>query len=237
MKIVNLQQAWQGEADCLHCSIRGSALFAGLTEHDFEKIHKPIDQFILPAGSTLYHANTDTAYLYTIRDGIVKLSQDLHDGNQRIVRLGFKADVIGLEALIEPRYQHDAVVLKDAHVCRIPVSIVKQLKNENRALYNELLNRWNRALTNADAWLTHFSTGSARSRMANLLIKLAEKFDTDKCELFSREDMGSILGITTETASRIIAEFKRNKIIVQQNNYYKFDLEALKKILKIDNSQ
>lgn len=229
MKIVNLQQAWQGEADCQHCLIRNSVLFAGLNEADFEKIHKPIDQFILPAGSTLYHANTDAAYLYTIRDGIVKLSQDLHDGSQRIVRLGFKTDVIGLETLLEPHYHHDAVVLKDAQVCRIPVSIVKQLKNENRALYNELLHRWNSALTDADAWLTNFSTGSARSRMANLLIRLAEKFDTDKCELFSREDMGSILGITTETASRIIAEFKRNKIIVQHHNYYKFDLQELKK--------
>lgn len=227
--MVSLQQAWQGEADCQHCSLRNSVLFAGLTESDFEKIHKPIDQFILPAGSTLYHANSDAAYLYTIRDGVIKLSQYLQDGNQRIVRLGFKTDVIGLEALLQPRYQHDAVVLKDAEVCRIPVSIVNQLKNENRALYNELLNRWNRALTDADAWLTNFSTGSARSRMANLLIKLDEKFDTDKCELLSREDMGSILGITTETASRIIAEFKRDKVVVEHNNYYRFDLQALKK--------
>jgi CRP-like cAMP-binding protein len=235
--MLSLQQAWQGEADCQHCSLRNSVLFAGLTESDFEKIHKPIDQFIVPAGSTLYHAGADAGYLYTIRDGIVKLSQGLHDGKQRIVRLGFKADVIGLEALIEPGYQHDAVVLKDAQVCRIPVSIVNQLKNENRTLYNELLNRWNRALTDADAWLTYFSTGSARSRVANLLIQLAEKFDTDKCELFSREDIGSILGITTETASRIIAEFKRNKLIAEHNNYYRFDIEALKKILDIDNNQ
>jgi CRP-like cAMP-binding protein len=227
--MVSLQQAWQGEADCQHCSLRNSVLFAGLTEDDFEKIHKPIDQFILPAGSTLYHANSDAAYLYTIRDGVIKLSQYLQDGNQRIVRLGFKTDVIGLEALLESRYQHDAVVLKDAQVCRIPVSIVNQLKNENRTLYNELLHRWNRALTDADAWLTNFSTGSARSRMANLLIKLDEKFDTGKCELLSREDMGSILGITTETASRVIAEFKRDKVVVEHNNYYRFDLQALKK--------
>jgi len=37
--------------------------------------------------------------------------------------------------------------------------------------------------------------------------------DTDGrglCELFNREDIGAMLGITTETASRVIAEFKRN---------------------------
>ena len=231
MKTVTLPEAWKGEADCLNCALRNSVLFAGLDESDFEKIHKPIDQFILPAGSTLYHATDDANYMYTIRSGVIKLYQYLPDGNQRIVRLGFQTDVIGLEALLEPNYKHDAIVLRDVEVCRLPISVINQLSNENLTLHKELLKRWHRALNDADIWLTQLSTGSAKQRVANLLLKLAEKFDTDKCELFNREDIGSILNITTETASRTIAEFKRNKLIVNHNNYYKFDLQHLEKIL------
>ena len=231
MKTVSLQEAWEGEADCTHCALRNSVLFAGLGEADFEKIHKPIDQFILPAGTTLYHTGDDANYMYTIRSGVVKLNQYLADGNQRIVRLGFATDVIGLEALLEPTYKHDAIALRDIEVCRLPVSVVNQLSEENSVLHKELLQRWQQALNDADSWLTQLSTGSARQRMASLLLKLAEKFPEDQCELFNREDIGSMLGITTETASRTIAEFKRNELIVNHHNYYKFDLDRLSVIL------
>lgn len=46
--------------------------------------------------------------------------------------------------------------------------------------------------------------------MARLLQRLASGREDGACELFGREDMGSMLGITTETASRIVAEFKRS---------------------------
>lgn len=231
MKTVTLHDAWQGEADCLNCALRNTVLFSGLDETDFEKIHKPIDQFVLPAGSTLYHADDEASYMYTIRSGVVKLTQYLADGNQRIVRLAFSSDVVGLESLIENRYKHDAIVLRDIEVCRLPATVVNKLSAENHVLHKELLNRWHQALNEADNWLTRLSTGSARQRMANLLLKLAEKYGADECELFTREDIGSMLSITTETASRTIAEFKRNELIVNHNNYYKLDIDRLSELL------
>lgn len=232
MKTVSLREAWKGEADCLNCALRSSVLFSGLNESDFEKIHKPINQFILPTGSSLYREGDEAHSMYTIRSGVVKLTQCLPDGNQRIVRLAFSSDVIGLESLIGPKYQHDAVALRDIEVCRLPAEVVNKLSSENKILHKELLNRWHLALNEADSWITQLSTGSARQRMANLLLKLAEKYSADECELFTREDIGSMLSITTETASRTIAEFKRNKLIEKHNTTYKLDIDNLSKILQ-----
>jgi len=232
VKVITLQEAWEGKENCINCSIRDSALFSGLNICDFEFLHNPIDQFTLPAGSTLYHIANDANYLYTIRSGIIKLQQSLPDGNQRIVRLGFKADTIGLEALLEPGYNHDAVALSDIQVCRIPVPAVNELSNQNPELYKELISRWNMALNDADNWITKLSTGSVKQRMANLLLKLADKFDTNKCKLFSREDIGFILGVTTETASRTIAEFKRNNLLIKQGDEYIFDLKKIESIVR-----
>ncbi len=227
MNTVTLHEAWKGEADCLNCSLRNSVLFSGLNEADFEKLHKPISQFVLPAGSTLYHEHNNAEYLYTIRSGVVKLTQYLADGNQRIVRLAFSSDVIGLEALVDDTYKHDAVALRDIEICRLPVPVVNQLSAENQALHKELLNRWHLALNEADNWITQLSTGTARQRMANLLLKLADKNASDECELFSREDIGSMLSLTTETASRTIAEFKRIKLIEKRDSFYRLDRQRL----------
>ncbi len=45
---------------------------------------------------------------------------------------------------------------------------------------------------------------------------VASKSDPDNtCSLFNREDTGAMLGITTQTASRTISEFKRQRLLVE----------------------
>jgi len=161
----------------------------------------------------------------------LKLVQYLPDGSQRIVRLIRTTDITGLESLVGQPYQHDAVVLQTTEVCSLPVSVVSRLSQENPALHRELLNRWQRALSEADAWITELSTGSARQRVARLLLRLVRESTPSTCELFSREDMGAMLAITTETASRTIAEFKRQSLLVEtEQNCFLIDVPNLRRI-------
>ena len=227
VKNVTMREAWSGEADCRNCSLRHTVLFAGLTEADFEKIHDPIDQFSLKPGACLYHAGDRGEYMFTVRTGALKLVQYLPDGSQRIVRLARSTDILGLEAILDAPYQHEAVVLQPTEVCRFPARVVRVLGAENPRLHTELMSRWQRALSEADAWLTELSTGSARQRVARLLLRLVRDRESSECDLFSREDMGAMLGITTETTSRTIAEFKRQGLLV--------DLTANRFLLDIPN--
>ncbi len=213
---VTLKEAWQGEAACGQCSIRTSVLFGGLEEDEFKKIHDPIHQFALEPGTVLYSAGSEARNLYTVRSGLIKLVQYLPDGSYRIVRLGLPTDLIGLEAVLGQPYGHEAVVLQKAEVCQLPVHLIRQLYQESPGLHEELMCRWHRALSEADSWLTAFSTGTARQRVARLILKLCSLEHGQISQLFSREDMGAMLGITTETASRIIAEFKRKGLLQEQ---------------------
>jgi len=231
VKNVTLREAWSGEAKCLDCSLRASVLFAGLEEKDFEHIHEPIDQFTLKPSVAVYHTGDAGDYMFTVRSGTLKLVQYLPDGGQRIVRLARTTDVIGLETLVEERYRHDAIAVHTTEVCRYPARVVRTLGRENPKLHRELMARWQRALSEADAWLTELSTGSARQRVARLLLRLVKSEDSSECELFSREDMGAILGITTETTSRTIAEYKRQSLLVEVSpNFFLLDIPNLRRI-------
>ncbi len=230
---IPFRDAWSGEADCKACSLRESVLFAGLKESDFEKIHQPIDQFVLKPGQTLYKAGDLGERMFTIRSGVVKLVQFLPDGSQRIVRLVKTADVTGLEALLGQPYEHDAVVIQTTEVCCLPVDTVRALSQDNPDLHVELLARWQRALSEADAWLTELSTGSSRERVARLLLRLVRDIDAHQCELFGREDLGAMLGITTETASRTVAEFKRQGLLDDLGaNRFWVNVDGLNALLK-----
>ena len=231
MNKATFKEAWTGEADCHICVLRSSVLFAGLKEDDFECIHSPIDVLTLPEGSLLYRTGEEGRYMYTLRQGLIKLVQYLPDGGQRIVRLLRATDVAGLEALLGQPYQHDAVILNKAELCRLPIDIIQCLDQKNPTLHRELMARWQRALSEADAWLTELSTGSSRQRVARLLLRLTNGNADATCELFSREDMGAMLGITTETASRTIAEFRRQRLIVEfEPNHFRCNLPGLEKI-------
>lgn len=230
-KSIQPEEAWKGTADCKVCTLRESVLFAGLDEKSFDQVHQPIEQLNFEAGSTLYRAGEHGSHLYTIRQGLVKLVQYLPDGSQRIVRLCRDTNLIGLEALLGQPYQHDAVLLLNSDFCSLPVAVVKRLSNENPSLHTELLNRWQQALVEADAWLTELSTGSARQRVARLLLRLAKNSPNNECLLFSREDIGSILGVTTETASRTIAEFRRQGLLKENSGkHYVCDQNGLLRI-------
>jgi CRP/FNR family transcriptional regulator, anaerobic regulatory protein len=231
---IPVKEAWSGEADCQQCQLRQSVLFAGLREGDFEKIHHPINQYRFEPGQILYSAGEAGDRMYTIRSGLVKLVQYLPDGAQRIVRLVRTADVTGLETLLGNPYEHDAVVMQPTEVCALPVATVQGLSNENPQLHIELLKRWQRALSEADAWLTELSTGTARERIARLLLRLVRDEDPPTCMLFGREDLGAMLGITTETASRIVAEFKRQGLLVDLGGgRYRVNVEGLEALLDV----
>lgn len=228
---VPLKDAWTGVADCLHCSLRQSVLFSGLDEADFENIHKPINQFTLKPGESLYHAGDHGTRLFTIRSGLVKLVQFLPDGSQRIVRLMRSTDIVGLEATLDQPYEHDAIVMQPTEVCCLPVNLVSTLTASNLRLHQELIKRWQLALKEADAWITELSTGSAKQRVARLLLRLARDEASGECELFGREDMGAMLGLTTETASRTVAGFKRQGLLVESRpNLYILDIPELRHI-------
>lgn len=233
MKRVPLSEAWTGVADCKQCLIRKSVLFAGLAEADFESFHRPLDQMLYQVGATIYDAGQPATTLFTIRSGLVKLVQYLPDGTQRIVRLMRKTDLIGLEALIDKEYPHTAIALQPTELCRLPADFVRSLSQSHSALFHELMSQWHKALSNADRWITEFSTGSARDRVIRLLLWLAEAEGGESCELFSREDLGAVLGLTTETASRTMAELKRQGFISEPRlNHFLCDIPNLRRALE-----
>jgi len=231
MKLVEINQAWSGAEKCKLCSIRHLVLFADLNEDDFQHLHHPIKEVGFKIGSTLYKRNDTINYVYTIRSGLVKLVHYLPNGSYRITRLLRQGDLAGIEALNGSAYLQNAIAMQETSVCKIPVKNIQQLNNESAQLYKQLTARWQKVQSDADIWLTHLTMGSSKHRVAHLLIYLAGDKINDEFFLPSREDIGALLAITTETASRIIAEFKREGLLKTQKNLASIDRSKLKLIL------
>ena len=202
---------WIGRAKCAVCEMRNSVLFSDLSPHELDTILQPIDNLHVPQHAVLYEQGKTAPNLFTVRSGLIKLKVDLPNGTQRIVRLLRPGDVAGMETLVGEPYHHTAIALQDADVCRIPREVIIQLDQTNPSVHLALLQRWQHLVDQADHFISSLSTGPAEARIARLLITLG--CDLHPETMPSREDMGALLGITTETASRIMAEFKRRGLV------------------------
>ena len=225
---------WLGRAHCDKCHIRRLMLFSELPETAFNRLLQPIDHYLYPPGSIIYETHSHKKFIYSIRRGMVKLVHASEDGSSRIVRLLGPGATIGLELLDGAKgYHHTAIAINQVDLCRIPVATTRQLTQEYPALCDHVGQQLQDQLYLADQWIVALGTGSARKRVAQLILVLEEFFSDENGAfiLLGREDMAAMIGIAVETVSRIIAEFKRSKILSRhKDNLYTCNVTVLREI-------
>jgi CRP-like cAMP-binding protein len=199
---------------CASCEVRRSALFGALDAASLERIHAHIASPLLRPDERLYARGEPAEAVFTIRSGIVRFERVTEGGDRRIVRVAGRGDLIGQEALLQRPYNDDAVACTAVELCRIPHKLVDQLGATEAPLLRELMKRWQHALDESAAWVADLSTGSARRRVVKLLDVLARHADDQDCIwLPRREEMGDMLDMTVETASRFVSHLRREGVL------------------------
>lgn len=235
MKVTDLKSNLLELARCQTCSVRESALFAGMNDGELSRWITKIDDVKYFAADVIFRQGDEGRFIYTLREGMIKLNRIRQNGEQRIMRILRPGDVVGLEAIVSKRYEYDAVALDEVAVCRIPVGMIQQMDVESPVLHLKLLERWHRTVTEADEWMSELTSGSARARLARLLLKMRNPQKPGLSTLFSRDDIGSMLCMTMETASRTINAFQREGKISSLDatgRFYKIDVDALEHVIQ-----
>jgi len=219
---------------CMSCGVRRFALFGVLDDEALQHIHHHIADIALEPGQRLYTANDRGVAAFTVREGVVRLERSSERGDRRIVRLAGRSNLVGMEAMLGQTYAADAIACTPVRACRLPRALIDDLAAERPVLLRDLMKRWQNALDEADEWLTELATGSARWRMLRLLLKLTEYGDdAGRVWLPARQDMGAMLGMTVETASRLVAGLRREGMLdLVDGRHARLDMAALMAAIK-----
>lgn len=187
------------------------------------------------ASDTLYREGEDVEALYVIREGRIKLLNHLENGRARIIRLHNRGSTLGLNGLMDEAHTHTAVAIDAVKAYQVPMPLIKTTKDEDPDTYCQLLEYWHEYLKIADTWITDFSTGAIRGRVARLILFLVETDEATgprEVTLLTVEEMADVLGVTAESVSRIMADLKRKKILQAIDDLpdqYRCDLQAIEK--------
>ena len=225
-----------GIADCVHCAIRKNTLFAHIEIKKHKDKLKKIFQFHYPKRSTLFNKADLAKDVFIIRKGLVKIEEVFEDGNSRIVRLINSGCVAGIETFLDndQHYDHTAIALQDTEVCRIPYSVLMKVRNEDPPFFVDVVNEWHENVKESDRVIISFSTGTLKQRVSRILIMLIDQANQEKhneIEMLCNDDIAALAGVTKESVSRVISDFKRKKLIIKSSPHKMiFNESALKEL-------
>ncbi len=167
------------------------------------------------AREIIYREGETAQTVFSIQSGLVKLVSYSPSGQARIIRLHGTGTLLA-SGLLCPTYEHTAIALSEVEADLTPLSILLQIREIDPRLYCQFIEHSYQSSRWADLWITHFSTGCIKARVArliNFLSKLQYGSASDEVALLSCEEMAAILGVTTESVSRTLAEFKRGRLL------------------------
>lgn len=215
----------KGKGHCPSCPIRHLSIFSQLPVERLSEI-QAFQPSVLTysTGENIYHEGDVAHNAYTLRKGMVKLTKTLSNGRTQIVRLIGAGELFGFDGFIGDNHHHSAQALCPIEVCRLPFHELAQLKKQHAEIENAMMQRWIQYLREAEDMMVELGSKKAAERLASFLIRWYESGTSNEYGVLlplSRGEIGELLGLTIETVSRFLSEWKRQGLISEQKGHFK----------------
>lgn len=203
---------------CEQCIIKQFNALKSLTKEDLVRISNCKTSRVVKKGEVIFEEGEVINGIYCVKDGICKLSKLSENGKDQIVKMVVKGQLLGQRSLISEEASNlQAVALNDMEVCFIPRNeIINDLQNNPKFSF-DVLKEMAQDLKEADDIIVNMAQKSVRQRLAETLVYIHDSFgvnpDRTLSVLLSREDFANIVGTATESAIRVLSQFKKEGLI------------------------
>lgn len=212
-----------------------------LSKEDFEKYLQSKKPVSVSKGKHLFREGEIPKGVFHIEKGAIKLYKMGFNKKEQIIRFAKEGDVIGYRSLLsEEEYGTSAKAMMPVQASFIPENIFHKLLMTIPKLSYTLLQKISCDLGEYSNTIALLAQKTVRERLAEILIILELKLGKDpegfiKIAL-TREEIANLIGTATESAIRLISEFKTEGMIEVEGRSIKIiDHEKLKKLGHIEN--
>lgn len=183
-------------------------------------------------GDLLFCRDDVASHIYLVVDGWVKLFRETLDGDEAVIDVVNKGQLIGETCLFsETNYPFDAEIIEDATLIVLPTDKLRQLANENHAFSLALLNLLAQNQTRHEHEIEHRNLQNAPQRIGCFLLRLCKQGQTAPITLrlpYDKQLIASRLGMKAETFSRALAKLRKEvNLTVEGSNVTINDLDGL----------
>ena len=221
---------------CEQCIIRQLNALKSLTKDELVRMSNCKTSKIVKRGEVLFDEGEHINGVYCVREGVCKVSKMSENGRDQIVHLIKRGDIVGERSLVSNEASNlKATAVNDMQVCFIPKEEIVADLEQNHDFTMDLLKSMAQSLKTADNVIVDMAQKTVKQRLASTLIYLHEKFPVKENGAIdinlSREDVANIIGTATESAIRLLSEFKKKQIInLKSKDIFILNLKELESI-------
>jgi CRP-like cAMP-binding protein len=190
--------------------------FDELTDDQIKRINDNSYLVTHKKGEDIFRQNKPISYIKYIKSGLVKVSREGENEKSVIIKIAASGSFLDLLSLFyENRYQYSATSIEDTNIIYTNFQVFRDILCENGKYSLYLMN-----LLSADAMLLlhkvlNVSQKQVTGRLAEVLLFFATKiYQNNSFTLpVSRMELAELISSTKESISRVLTEFKNDKII------------------------
>lgn len=189
-----------------------------LSEEAFKDYAAAKKYFNFHKGDTIFEDGETPKGVYFLNKGTAKLSKFGVYGKEQILRFIKEGDLIGYRSILcGENFQAKAEAMTEVEATFLPTEVFLQLLQVDPKLSFAMLQKIAFELGESSNTITFLAQKTVRERLAEILLLLEQKLGTD-AEGFinislTREEIANIIGTATESAIRLISEFKHDGLI------------------------
>lgn len=189
-----------------------------LPAEDYEKYISAKQILKFNKGGIIFEDGEIPNGVYFLNKGTAKLSKQGVYGKDQILRFIKEGDLIGYRSLLcGEDFQAKAEAMTEVEATFLPSDLFLQMLEVAPKFSFVMLQKIAFELGESSNTVTFLAQKTVRERLAEILLLLEQKLGTDpegfiKISL-TREEIANIIGTATESAIRLISEFKQDKLI------------------------
>lgn len=217
------QIRYKGEAvpsGCGMCSAKKtclSRLFMDADVRCFEDLL--VGQRRVARHVSLFQTHDYLSKLYAVRFGQFKLMKPDGMGGYSVSQFYMTGDLMGLDAIATGSHAFTLTALEDSEVCEISYASMMKIMAAEPLVLRRFLQSMSGALNDQADHLSALSRPNLDERFATFLLQLGARYkrlgysSTSFRLGMTRGDIGSYLGTTMESVSRLIARFNADQSV------------------------
>ena len=223
-------------SSCQQCIALQFNALNKLSKSELKNLSDNKTEISFKKGEVLFSEGSNLNGIYCVKTGNCKMSKLSANGNDQIVRFVKGGELLGYRSVIsEESAGLTVTALDDMQVCFISKDEIFNMVKTNQKFSLDIFKMVCNDLKEANISLTDMAQKSVKERLAHTLLFLQETFgrDTDgniNVQL-SREEIANVIGTATESAIRLLSEFKKEGLIFLKGKRIKIlDQKGLEKI-------
>jgi CRP-like cAMP-binding protein len=219
---------------CESCIIKEFNALKSLSTEELRRVSACKTGKAFDKGRVIFEEGDILNGVYCVKDGVCKLTKLSENGKEQVVKLVVKGGLLGKRSLVTNESSSlTATALTAMEMCFIPKSEIMADLEKNPKFTLDVLQNMTEDLKESEHSIVNMAQKPVKQRMAEALLYIHDSFGIDEKGylniVLSREDYASIVGTATESAIRILSQFKKDDLISTSGKHIKIEnLSGLK---------